>query len=153
MVVVLILSAGSPSDITTHCECIQLIREKPPPSALDELAEHGTVAFVGRALQGRVLSGRSRDRLEFVFEVSESFNGADSSRIAIRTGTGVGGGDCAFGFRLDRVYLVYASPAVNHVDDDSYLSTSSCYGTAQVESRRARLELATLRREKEQRRR
>lgn len=60
------------------------------------------------------------------FSVSRWYRGAQRSRVQVETG--IGGGDCGFGFEIGKKYLVYA-----YNDDADRLSTGICTATASLE--------------------
>lgn len=64
--------------------------------------------------------------LQVTFRVSRWYRGAGQNSIVITTG--VGGGDCGFGFEVGKQYLVYA-----YIDDLGQLSTGICSGTGALE--------------------
>ncbi len=61
------------------------------------------------------------------FSVSRWYRGAQQSSVQVETG--LGGGDCGFGFQIGKKYLVYA-----HKDDADRLSTGICTATASFEN-------------------
>jgi hypothetical protein len=66
------------------------------------------------------------------FDVMHSYRGVEGQRVEVETG--LGGGDCGFGFEVDRQYLVYADR-----DESGQLSTGICSDTATIEKSAANL--------------
>lgn len=64
--------------------------------------------------------------LQVNFSVSRWYRGARQSTLQVETG--LGGGDCGFGFQMGKKYLVYA-----YKDDADRLSTGICTATASLE--------------------
>jgi hypothetical protein len=60
------------------------------------------------------------------FDVTRSYRGVEGPRVDVETG--LGGGDCGFGFDIGRQYLVYADRG-----ESGQLSTGICDATAPIE--------------------
>lgn len=85
--------------------------------------------FVGKVLSLRVVernegSFHLRRRI-FRFEVSEPLVRSPRASEVVEIETGMGGGDCGYGFRIGESYLVDA----NHDGQDGLLSTDICNAT------------------------
>jgi len=68
--------------------------------------------FVGRVLDVQDLwtsssSGYSDQYRSVLLEVDERFKGLKDSDGVVEIGTGMGGGDCGYGFKKDETYLVF----------------------------------------------
>jgi hypothetical protein len=93
---------------------------------------NGAAVFVGRVESvARETAGR-----RVTFAVLESFLGAASSTIDVRTGPA--GQSCSVAFKIGREYLVYASRA----DGSSALMTTTCTRTREIEDAGADLAYA-----------
>jgi len=66
------------------------------------------------------------------FEVMHSYRGAQEPLVDVETG--LGGGDCGFGFEIGRQYLVYADRT-----ESGQLETGICHATAPIEQSAANL--------------
>lgn len=109
--------------------------------------DHACVAFphADAVFSGRVASVSKRNDAEiwggnyrvFRFEVLEGFSGVEGTTVEVATG--MGGGDCGFGFEDGKSYLIYARRLENGT-----LSTSICSRTRSLE--RAAADLDHLRR-------
>lgn len=121
------------------CTCVPPPREAKTPRDIARWhAERSDAIFEGtvqsvelkwQLLQARVGSLISCDfdddapALQVTFNVSRSYKGA-SKRTLVLT-TGLGGGDCGFGFQIGQQYLVYA-----YRGGTGQLSSGICSGTA-----------------------
>ena len=85
--------------------------------------------FVGTVIDGKEVTfkrqGYTESMLKVRFSIDEGFRGAEGAQIEVLTG--YGGGDCGFGFRQSKQYLVYA------YDDDGTLVTGVCTRTKAIE--------------------
>jgi hypothetical protein len=83
--------------------------------------------FAGTATRGGTATADEgsykRQVRVFTFSVAEVFRGESVSEVEVATG--MGGGDCGYGFRVGETYLVYASRNVR----DGRLSTGICHRT------------------------
>jgi len=66
------------------------------------------------------------------FDILRSYRGVQGQRVEVETG--LGGGDCGFGFEIGKEYLVYADRT-----ESGQLSTGICTATAPVEKSGANL--------------
>jgi len=82
---------------TSACSCAEL------PSALQEL-ENSEAVFSGKVVA--INESRARSK-QVLFEVTNSWKGAEKTQIIINTG--LGGGDCGIDFVEGVEYLVYAN--------------------------------------------
>ena len=113
------------SEVVLPCTCAGR------PSACEAYGQSEAV-FVGKvsAISTELYNlqeGQSlRKRVKF--DVIESFEGAEEEKVTVVTG--IGGGDCGYGFKPGGTYLVYA-----HEDDDAgTLGTGICTRTAPVDA-------------------
>lgn len=110
-------------------------------------AEHIDAIFAGKVvsikLNWKLLDAKIGDlvpadlehenpTLDVQIDVSKSYRGNQQARVKLKTG--LGGGDCGFGFQIDKEYLVYASK-----DETGALATSICTGTDLLEDSGANL--------------
>lgn len=106
------------------CSCVE------PQSVEVELMRSEAV-FLGTALEvkehkglGGYVKGKS-----ILFEVEESWKGAEESQIIIKTGQG--GGDCGYNFQKGVEYLVYANSSSMYGNEDELVSII-CSRTAEL---------------------
>lgn len=59
-------------------------------------------------------------------DVSKSYRGNQQARVKLKTG--LGGGDCGFGFQIDKEYLVYASKDENWCTRNKHLHWNGSSG-------------------------
>jgi hypothetical protein len=90
---------------------VDLTREQRPPD------EHGVVQMNGYL------------GTQATFDVAEGFVGMSGRGRRVLIRTGMGGGDCGYGFRLGQTYVVYAYSA-----PDGRLTTGICTRTALIEN-------------------
>lgn len=91
----------------------------------------GTVTF---STTTKVNESRSEFRKRLVrFHVDRSLRNIEASEVEIATG--IGGGDCGYGFQLGGQYLVYA-----YLNNDKTLETNICTRTRQLSDATADLE-------------
>src|SRR5262245_15366694 len=64
----------------------------------------------------------------FHFSVDQAFRGVTGSQVEVLTG--MGGGDCGYGFKIGEQYLVYAIRDAEH--KEKMLYTSACHRTRPV---------------------
>lgn len=83
----------------------------------------GTVNFVS-TVSGKVAGYESENRV-YRFHVDRKFRGVEGNEIEVMTG--MGGGDCGYGFRLGGQYLVYA-----YQDEQNVLWTGICSRTREL---------------------
>ena len=115
------------------CTCFG---EPPPPKLARDAS---TAVFMGIVEEIRLARPRPSARaayLEVRFRVLEDWKGAPFDTI--RIGTGFGGGDCGYGFRVGDSYVVYARAW----SDSEYAFTSICDRTSSA--RYALADLMTL---------
>jgi hypothetical protein len=132
----LLLALLSSSQPAAGCSCVYIPDQ-----------DHACVAFphTDAVFSGRVASVSKRNEAEvwggsyrvFRFEVLEGFSGVEGTTVDVATG--MGGGDCGFGFEAGKSYLVYARRLENGT-----FSTSICSRTRSLE--RAAADLDHLRR-------
>ncbi|MFN2512660.1 MAG: carboxypeptidase regulatory-like domain-containing protein [Pyrinomonadaceae bacterium] len=112
------LSAGN----ALACSCL----ESAPCQAYGE----ASAVFVGTVIDSRVITTK-RDKYErskraVRLSVDTPFRGVTGSEVELTTG--MGGGDCGFGFVLNKQYLVYA------YENKGKLSTGICSRTRSISS-------------------
>ena len=124
------------------CTCVP-----PPPGIksareLSEWKSQGvTVIFEGKVedaeLKSKLLDAsvgdlvpanldQSAPVMVITFNVSHSYRGV--RQLPVQVETGLGGGDCGFGFEIGKQYVVYA-----YIGESGRLSTGICTGTALLE--------------------
>lgn len=110
------LSAGN----ALACSCA----ERVPCQAYGE----ASAVFVGTVIDSRIITIKQgnyeRRRRAVRLSVDSSFRGVRGSEVEVTTG--LGGGDCGFGFVLTEQYLVYAS------EHEGKLSTGICSRTRSI---------------------
>lgn len=89
-----------------------------------------SVVFIGTVIEGRsvtVKNGEFEHQMNAVrISIDEAFRGAEGAELEVITG--LGGGDCGFGFRRSQQYLVYAY----RDKDDQKLYTGICTRTRPI---------------------
>lgn len=89
-----------------------------------------SAVFIGTVIEGRLVSVKEGDfehQMNAVrISIDEAFRGAEGAEIEVITG--LGGGDCGFGFRRSQQYLVYAY----RDKDDQKLYTNICTRTRSI---------------------
>ena len=89
-----------------------------------------TAVFIGTVIEGRLVTVKQADfehQMQAVrISIDEAFRGVEGAEIEVTTG--LGGGDCGFGFRRSQQYLVYAY----RDKDDQKLYTSICNRTRSI---------------------
>lgn len=92
--------------------------------------------FVGKALSVQVIETKVTGipfpvrRRIYRFEVSQALAGAPQTSEVVEIETGMGGGDCGYGFDIGQSYLVDASPVdAGPYGENGRLSTSICTAT------------------------
>jgi hypothetical protein len=100
------------------------------PSAPCEEYWEATAVFIGTVIEGRevkVKDGEFEHSMWSIrISIDEAFRGVEGAEVEVMTG--LGGGDCGFGFRRTRQYLVYAY----RDKDDQKLYTSICSRTRSI---------------------
>jgi hypothetical protein len=112
----LTLSAGN----ALACSCA----EQAPCQAFDA----ASVVFIGTVIDSRLIKvtqdNYERDRMAVRLSVDSAFRGVTGSEVELTTG--LGGGDCGFGFVKAQQYLVYA------YERGGKLSTGICSRTRNI---------------------
>src|SRR5438270_9015897 len=89
-----------------------------------------TAVFTGTVIESHRITvndgGYSHEMRAVHLSIDQSFRGVEGAEVEVLTG--LGGGDCGFGFRQAQQYLVYAYRS----DSDGKLYTSICTGTRSV---------------------
>jgi len=110
------LSAGN----ALACSCL----ERAPCQAYGE----ASAVFIGTVIDSRIIGTKQdkyeRSRRAVRLSVDTPFRGVRGSEVEVTTG--MGGGDCGFGFVPNEQYLVYAS------EHEGKLSTGICSGTTSI---------------------
>ena len=126
-----------------QCTCVTTGESIPAEIILPRVLQKADAVFLAEVASGRVVEdGLLGGRLEYTFSVTEYWKGIDSTHIRVRTG--LGGGDCGFGF--GQSYLVYASLGREGTDYEGQLFTDICTRTGSIRDRETRSELTILRR-------
>lgn len=89
-----------------------------------------TAVFIGTVIEGRLVTVKEddfeRQTRAVRMSIDEAFRGVEGAEVEVMTG--LGGGDCGFGFRRAQQYLVYAYRSKN----DQKLHTSICTRTRAI---------------------
>jgi hypothetical protein len=127
------------------CECVPPLPGETPKEAFERQAKESPAIFEGivenirldgpliSASKGAVVGANIDDESPFLlvsFRVGRTYRGAHADHIELRTG--LGGGDCGFGFQVGKKYLVVA-----YKDDKGNLSTGICTETGLLSERGA----------------
>ena len=89
-----------------------------------------SAVFIGTVIEGRLITVKDGDfehQMNAVrISIDEAFRGAEGAELEVITG--LGGGDCGFGFRRSQQYLVYAYRS----ESDQKLYTGICSRTRSI---------------------
>ena len=89
-----------------------------------------TAVFIGTVVEGKLVTVKEGDYEHQTravrISIDEAFRGVEGAEVEVLTG--LGGGDCGFGFRRSQQYLVYAY----RDKDDQKLYTSICSRTRSI---------------------
>ena len=94
-----------------------------------------SAVFIGTVIEGRLVTVKEGDfehQMNAVrISIDEAFRGVEGAEVEVMTG--LGGGDCGFGFRRSQQFLVYAY----RDKDDQKLYTSICTRTRAISEARS----------------
>ena len=100
------------------------------PSAPCEEYWEATAVFIGTVIEGKLVTVKESDYEHQVravrISIDEAFRGVEGAEVEVLTG--LGGGDCGFGFRRAQQFLVYAYRS----ESDQKLHTNICTRTRAI---------------------
>ena len=128
---ILVLAVFAPS--ATACSCVA-------PGPPQQEMEAADAVFTARVVSAEAAEQRTGDfrlqRMKVALELDRVWKGcAEGDEVVLWTG--LGGGDCGYGFEAGKRYLIYA-----YETDDGALTTSICSRTRPLE--RAQEDFAAL---------
>jgi hypothetical protein len=101
--VVCVLTVFASVSETTACSCSAPFVKTTLNQAIRKAYKDSNAIFSGEAL--RIIKNPNSSFVTVKFRVDKNWKGKNSSILSVTTG--IGGGDCGYGFEIGKKYLVY----------------------------------------------